>query len=459
MNANTSTARIEGAFGLSPTAARLLTIAGLTGVVLVAALSTYLQVVQIVVVLALGGLATIVGLRWPLFPLLAFAALIPIEQLVVVEGFGTISRLAGLLFVVCYGVPRLGQLALGAMPPAAWAYLAWAVLSLGWAIDPGTAVQPLSTLVQLFVIAVLIADFVVRHPTILRPVLWVYSLSAAITALIGILSYLGQGVATTRAVALQGQDPAQFAAALLPAVFFGLDEFLHGDKRIAGAAVFALATAGVVVSGTRGSWVAGAIVVVFLVLPRLTARGRAATVAMILGLLVLAYQIPGVADMFEERTGSALATGGAGRTDIWTVGGTIYESSPVLGVGYANFPIAYTDDVVRAAGVSYTLSVARAPHNLAIGTLVELGPLGLLLLVAFLGPLVVRRRVDAYDTRIQAMLLSLLAAAVFVDIFGNRKEVWLLIGLASGTAYIARQAGKTTSVEGPMRVSDPDAIL
>ena len=393
MNANTSTARIEGAFGLSPTAARLLTIAGLTGVVLVAALSTYLQVVQIVVVLALGGLATIVGLRWPLLPLLAFAALIPVEQVVVIEGFGTISRLAGLLFAVCYGVPRLGNLALGAMPHAAWAYLAWAVLSLGWAIDPGTAVQHLSTLVQLFVIAVLIADFVVRHPTILRPVLWVYSLSAAITALIGILSYLGQGVATTRAVALQDQDPAQFAAALLPAVFFGLYEFLHGDKRIAGAAVFALATAGVVVSGTRGSWVAGAIVVVFLVLPRLTARGRAATVAMILGLLVLAYQIPGVADMFEARTGSALATG-RGRPDGHLVGGwndLWIQPCPRCGLRKLSGRLHRR----RGSGVrcQTTASRRRALRTTwRSGPLSKLGPLGLLLLVAFLGPLVVRRR-------------------------------------------------------------------
>ncbi len=122
-----------------------------------------------------------------------FAALIPIEEVVVIEGLGTISRFAGILFAVTYGVPRLGRLAFGAMPLAAWAYLAWAVVSLGWAIDPGTAWAQLQTLLQLFLIALLVADFVVQRPAIVRSVLWAYSLSATVTALIGIQSFIATG--------------------------------------------------------------------------------------------------------------------------------------------------------------------------------------------------------------------------------------------------------------------------
>ena len=119
--------------------------------------------------------------RWPILPLALFAALIPLEEVVVIEGLGTISRFAGILFAVTYALPRLGHLKLGAMPPAAWAYLAWAVVSVGWALDPGTAGGQIVTCLQLFVVAVFVADFVVHRPAIVRPVLWVYSLSATAT--------------------------------------------------------------------------------------------------------------------------------------------------------------------------------------------------------------------------------------------------------------------------------------
>ncbi len=64
------------------------------------------------------------------------------------------------------------------------------------------------------------------------------------------------------------------------------------------------------------------------------------------------YQLPGVSDLVSERTETAISTGGAGRTDIWSVAGTIYWSAPVLGVGYANFPVAYTSEVVAATAMT-----------------------------------------------------------------------------------------------------------
>ena len=115
----------------------------LFGVGAAAALATRQGMLPIVLAVVLAGITTIVGFRWPLLPLLLFAALIPLEGVVVIEGFGTVTRLVGILFAVTYGAPRLGRLALGAMPPAAWAYLAWAILSLGWAIDPDTALAQL----------------------------------------------------------------------------------------------------------------------------------------------------------------------------------------------------------------------------------------------------------------------------------------------------------------------------
>lgn len=435
-------ARIGQALRIDPRWAWLTVLIGFIGVVAVVALATWLGRLPILLGAGLFGLVTIVSFRWPFLALAGFAALIPIEEVLLIEGLGTASRFAGIGFAVTYGLPRLGHLALGAMPPAAWAYLAWALVSIGWAIDADVAWSQLPTLLQLFAIALFVADFVARRPEIVRPLLWVYSLSAAVTAAIGIVGYAAQGLgASTRATAIQGQDPAQFAAVLMPALVFGLYEVLKGDRRILGGAVALVTALGVIVSGTRGAWVATMVAILFFILPQLRPRRRIAAIVTTLAIITIAYQVPGVPNLLAERTGSALSTGGAGRTDIWLVGLTIYESHPVAGVGYANFPVAYTSEAVRDTdlrSVSGALTEGRAPHNLVVGTLVELGAIGALLLALFLGPLVLRRGWGPDAATVQAALASLLTLALFLDVIANRKQVWLVIGLLAGLMYVAR---------------------
>lgn len=435
---NSSVARVSHSLGVGHRAALLLALVGLVGMACLVAVATRLGVLPMLLGAVLLGFAALVGFRWPLLPLIVFAALIPVEEVVVIEGFGTVSRFAGLLFAVTYGVPRLGRLALGVMPPAAWAYLAWAILSLGWAINADEAWLQLPTLIQLFLIAVLVSDYVVQQPAIVRPVLWAYSLSAAATALIGIEAYIAQGFGGTRAASIQ-ENPAQFAAVLLPALAFGSYEAMTGERRLLGGAIAALTTVGVVVSGTRGAWVAVA-VVLLLLLVHLRPRRRLAVIGGILAGAAIMYQVPGVIDLVAERTGSSLSTGGAGRTDIWSAGMTIYGSAPVLGVGYANFGVANTPEVLWASNLASGIHFqGYGPHSVVVGTLAELGPVGLALLALFLGPLVLRRGWGPDAPTIQAALASLLTLALFLDIVSNRKQVWLVIGLAAGLAYLARR--------------------
>jgi O-antigen ligase len=152
------------------------------------------------------------------------------------------------------------------------------------------------------------------------------------------------------------------------------------------------------------------------------------------------YQVPGVAELVAERSGSAVSSGGAGRTDIWKVAITIFDSSPVMGVGYANFPIAFTTQIIREAGVGWEW-LARSgtgSHNVIVATAVELGMVGLVLLGWFVGPLMLRRGWGTDARIVQAALIALFTSALFLDILANRKQVWLLIALAAGLAYLAR---------------------
>lgn len=396
--------------------------------------------------LAAGIGLVLLGLRRPLILLFAFVALVPIEDALLIPGIGTLSRMIGIVFAGVYAVPRIGRLTPGALPVAGWAFIGWAALSMAWAISPGVAQDQLQTLFQMALVGFLIADVVIHDPTSVRPILWVYSISATATAALGIALDLGGGTGTlARLAALGGQNPAQFASLLLPAFVFGFHELVHGRTVVAGGLVALFCTAGMVLSGTRSTWVAAAIVVFVVLLPRLGIR-RATVALGIVGLLALiTFQIPGVASLVAERAGTAAQTGGAGRTDIWGAGINIFESSPVTGVGYGNFPIAIESTGFRSANISAENLTTIAPHNVIVGSAAELGVVGLALLVLFIGPLIARRGWGPDGPLVQAVLLSLMIDALFIDVFGYRKQVWIAIGLASGLAYLAKQARGTAA--------------
>jgi hypothetical protein len=112
-----SIARVGQVLGVSHRAAWLIAACGLVCVASAAALATRQDMLTILFGLGILGVVTLLGLRWPILSLALFAALIPLEQVVVIEGFGTISRFAGILFAVTYALPRLGHLKFGAMQP------------------------------------------------------------------------------------------------------------------------------------------------------------------------------------------------------------------------------------------------------------------------------------------------------------------------------------------------------
>ncbi len=403
-------------------------------------LATHTGLLAQLALAAAALLALLVGLRWPVLPLLVFVAVIPIEEVVKVGDVGTMSKVAGVAFALTYAVPRLGRLKLAAMPLAGWAYIGWALLSLGWAKSPATSMSELPTLVQLFIVAILIADFVVHRPANVRLILWVYTVSATITSVIGIIAYvLGNFANGARVSAFQDQDVAQFAALLLPAMIFSLHEIARRRVLPISMATALITATGIILSGTRGAWVSSAIIFVLFILPQVRPSRRIGALVLAVLAIVAVIQLPGVADLVAERTALAVSTGGAGRTDIWTVGLRIIESSPLTGVGFANFPLAYSPQFVLDAGVTGYTSASYGPHSILIGTLGELGIVGLLLLASFLVPLIVRRGFGPEATTVRSMLASLAIAALFLDVVSNRKQVWLMIGIAAGLAYLAER--------------------
>lgn len=469
-----SAARVQDLFGFNRWISRLLVVAAVGGTAALVLVAMRMGQVERVALVGAFGLAILLFLRWPLVPLYLFVALIPIEFVGIVGDLGTLSRYAGILFAIVYGVPRLGRLTLSAVPLPGWLFFGWALLSITWALDPTVAATALATLVQMFLIMVLVADVVVHRPLIVRPLLWVYSISAAITGVIGIDAYLTGATSTGRVSAFATQDVAQFAAILLPALVFSLSELLRGRVIPISGAIAAITSTGIIVSGTRGAWLSAVVVIALFVIPRMTPRVRIASVGVIALLLIVAFQLPGVSDLVSKRTATAVTTGGAGRTDIWNVGLTIIQTSPVIGVGYGNFPVAFTPEMIAESDVGAYLAndeSARGPHSIIFGSIAELGIIGFIPLAMFLVPFVLRRGWGPDGAAVQAALVSVLVSALFLDVL-NRKQVWLIIGMAAGLTYLAmrrREIGpaaipraggrpkRPRRIEGPVLLTDAAA--
>ncbi len=387
-------------------------------------------------------LVVVASIRWPLLLLYGFVFLIPLEELIVLGPFGTVTRNVGLLFIVAYGLPRIGRLRLTAMPAAAWAYLGWALASLIWAINPSVAIAEAAVLILLFATGALIAVVVVQRPAVVRPLLWAYSASATFIALYGIYLFLqGQTIDGDRIAALPGQDPAYYSALLLPAFAFTLNQIVNRRQIALSAMVASISLTGIMVSGTRGAWVSAVVIVLFFVLPRISLPKRIVSVAGIIVILAVSLQLPVVSSLLTQRTEIAVSTGGAGRTDIWTVGIGIIKEAPIVGVGLANFTVAYTAELVRDSDVgvySANNPAHRNSHSIIIGTVGELGIIGFGILCLLLLPLMFRPGWGPDGAAVQAALVSLVVSALFLDII-NRKQLWLVVGIACGLAYLARQ--------------------
>lgn len=438
--------RIGSVFGSSREVTLLRVLLLLEVFAVLIAVATAVDRLPMALAVGVGLIGLLLSLRWPLIALFAFVALIPVEEVVQVQGVGTLSRVAAIVFALSYAIPRLGRIRLSAMPLPGWAWIGWALLSAGWALDRSVALAALGTVIQLFGIAVLIADVVAERPGIVRPLLWTYTGFAGLTAVIGIIAYVGGSFGGgDRIAAFADQDVAQFAAILLPALVFSMFQLVQGQYVVASAILAFVNLAGIILSGTRGAWLGVAVVVAFLILPRLEPRRRIAAVGAMGLLVVLALQLPGAADLVANRTALAVPTGGAGRTEIWAVGIAIFESEPVVGVGYGNYIVAYTPERIRDSAIGETASEpdARAgSHSIIFGTLAELGVAGAAILALFLLPLLRRRGWGEDAATVQAMLASLMTAALFLDVL-NCKQVWLVIGIAAAllvTERVQREA-------------------
>ncbi len=141
--------------------------------------------------------------------------------------------------------------------------------------------------------------------------------------------------------------------------------------------------------------------------------------------IALASILPAV---FVDRWADTLESGrSAGRVDIWGVGLMCLKKHWLIGAGLGNFPNAYSEFAIYANDFRGT---TRAPHNIYLGTFVELGVVGFSFFVlAIIKHYQALRSHFSSNKSDQIMLKStlfgLLVASFFMDT-AYKKSFWLL---------------------------------
>ncbi len=329
------------------------------------------------------------------YALPVYAVLIPFSSLLsVVPGpFGSVSSLMGLLLglalVTQLVTNRRGNDQIPLQVPVWLAFLALCGFSLFWSVAPGDTVNDflvMASLVLLFA-ALALSRF---DTAVLRRFETAIIVGAVLIVCYGLvqLLFLGGLPAPGNRAARFGNDLLgannQAASLLLPlAIAMHRALTRAGRSRPVYGAVTLLLLFGVVMTGSRGGLLATLVVlsvVVFLTTARRAAVFAVAASAVVLLLAVLIFNPGGVGRRQLEGTDSS------GRADIWAVGLHACSSYCLTGAGWGAFPRVYALEQASAPEAKVLKrGTAWEPHNIYLLAVVEVGVLGLVLLLVGLG--------------------------------------------------------------------------
>lgn len=336
-------------------------------------------------------------IRDPLrFALPTYAVMIPFSSLLAVGPgpFGSLSSLLGLLLgislVVQLTLVRRGSPHLPAAVPVWLAYLALSGFSLFWSIAPRATITDFMVLASQVLLFAALA--VTRFDQVsLRRFGTALVVGGVLVVLYGLaqLTFLGGLPAPDGRAARFGNDllgANNQAAALLLPLAIAAGRALSGRTRsraVHGAAVLLLLF-GVLMTGSRGGLLA---TVVVLGVGLLLAQARRATKVTLVAaaavlLAVVLVVAPGGVGQRQLKEGA----NSSGRTDIWAVGLYACQLYCLTGAGGGAFPTVYHEELesvpdarVQERGSSFE------PHNIFLLAIIEVGVLGLLLIVVGLG--------------------------------------------------------------------------
>jgi O-antigen ligase len=392
-------------------------------------------------------------IRWPVastFGLYVF--LVPFDSVASLAGGATLTRLVGILaggVMLAAGVieHRLGR------PPAAavwWSlFMIWGALSMAWAINPDMVRGRLPTAASLIILYVVAISI---RPT-RKELYWICMLAvaggvaaAAVGYVFGIEGSGGPGTRGRLVVGEQAANPNGLAASLilpLALATAGIVGLRNPLQKLLAVGALALIGVGVFITQSRAGLVA-IIVTVLVFVCRVRIRWQVMVpIAVLLAMVVI---LPDTFFTRAEKMFSGEDSTGAGRTRIWAAGIKALEHVGIFGAGLSNYEEIYQFSDAFSPGVW-----EKGSHNTFLGAWVELGIIGLVLMLAALASHFLAAR-GLRRFGLDGVLVSAIEAGcvgiMAVSFFGERlwtKVFWVPWILLVWAVYVARDTERARS--------------
>jgi len=324
-----------------------------------------------------------------------WAAILPFDNVLTVQGFGTMAKYLGMFVAVTIIIDRLtrgkGRLKKPGLAAIAWGFfIAFAVASASWSIEPSKTLTNLSTIVELYILYLV----VVSCPWSVRTIKHLQRAIMAggcIAAALSIYSFfMGKSFLTaTRATLVINEssmaDPNHFATSLILPFIFALEEVVSSKRtNYFGSFAIGIITFAIILSGSRGALL-GIICAICVLMLRESRSGANRVVRIVIIVFTILFLVSNIVpESLAERYSfeSIITSEGSHRLPLWHLAFLAFKQKPLLGWGYGTFASLSTGQL--AAEVTGHLKVGLVAHSIYFQILSELGILGFGLLISSL---------------------------------------------------------------------------
>jgi O-antigen ligase len=381
-----------------------------------------------------------------------FIFAVPWENMIVIPGFGTISKLLGMLALGCAlfaalvsGRVRRFRL----FHVSALVFVLWAGASVYRAVGQQWAFYRFATYLQLFVTLWMIWQLApgVRRQ---RGLMLAYVLGASVASFATILVFRSGARDSSRfaAAGFDANDLGTILALALPMAWYLGMTYQRPLLRWVCRAYMPLGVLAIGLTASRGAMLVA--IVALMIVPMTMTRLSPGKMMVAMLLLVASGAIATtyIPERSLERLSSATTEVEAGRFggrgQIWKMGMLAFAQKPLLGWGAAGF----------TGAVSPFLGYRIVAHNTYLTVLVEQGILGFIpWAMMFIAVIREVRRLPYMERRFGLVLLATLGIAIFPLTWDDRKPVWFILALlaAFSAALLPRRPGPAAVPPPPPR--------
>jgi hypothetical protein len=370
-----------------------------------------------------------------IFPFGAYVFLIPFDSVLSVVGSSrgtTLTKLLGIITIFIFFLKGIFENKLIKPDSASiWLLLLilYSLLSVWWAIKPELVLNLFPTAVGLLLLYLIVASYKIeRHE--FETVKWFILIGGFMAALYTIYIYLkGHFYFESERAALvvgeRAEDPNYFVYTLIIPISICIQKMLSLNRvtiKVLFGFVLSVMIFCVIITSSRSGSIA-VLTVVFTYFFLIKKRTTFIAIIFICGIVLMQF----IPELFFERIHDAVETKGIGRTHLLYVGWKALEKYWLVGAGIGNFGKAFTEFIIYDPNFH---DLDRGAHNLFLASLVELGILGITLLIVIIAKhyrILKMRFSHGYgeDIMLKATFWGILTMSFFLDPM-FRKSFWLL---------------------------------